>query len=863
MSKIGDLLKRILRLPFGRNNIYKLGAATNDLMLSSNSNSQNMEGFENKLTEYLRVCRNSSYNITLDSLRNIISEYKPGTVEMLYEQGRLTDLFSYDTFLKYRKEESFDDRLKLDRINSEELFEQVTRRQQVVTTREAFNSNFMLYYNLKKNDKEAFNLLCYTEIDMFAGLYAGVAEKVRLNDLEKLNKNGRFFRLNDLMYLASKVTPEQYEEIVQSGRIEELYSSKYCENVGEIENLKKNLEQIGVSIDEQTLNSNFRLIQYLMLRTPDIFLKKGIEKYSFPEIFGAATKLNDAKFRIRDGKKSDFVYETQTIIDLLEYERSIKIPENISEEDMLNMAENFARNQNFQNNPRYIEYSTKRNRPYQAQNIQEIINYKEFCADQILKNPNIDLKSAKRKFLNALFSIDVPQEQRERFEIEMLEQLYFHQKYLPNSMLETTYKPVMNVIRNLFEATNIEDFKNLLSQNKVYINNFNTERIGFLMQRDLSEFSRADMVEKLQETHKKILQMPYQTVFSTNGIPVNAKVLKGEEFYIATSTAMPKCSGRSHKILMDNLSDPNKARREIYTEMLNTPMTPREICTSIMSDNMIGHAGSAISEQELIFMYIPDMSKDISIVGMHDLSTIKNKDGERVTEVPTTPRGIEDFVLGTTEEHNEAVMSNVYPRYIVCFDKITDIAIAKKNALEQEYKTKGINQSIEILFIEGKETYIPKIKRNVEQEHLQIRQKLKNGQFTTEDFSKMFERKESNFALRTLQLLHSTSYRKDSWNETYNRDILNSMIDIIESVSKIVPPEKARSVEKVVSTLIDRSNSSNGSRFYDQTYAFLMDTSKLEKIRTDLMHNIVPYEMCQRTAKSSKVIAKGYEQDVK
>ena len=41
--------------------------------------------------------------------------------------------------------------------------------------------------------------------------------------------------------------------------------------------------------------------------------------------------------------------------------------------------------------------------------------------------------------INALFTIDVPAAYQERFEKEMLETLYYHQKYLPTSELETTH----------------------------------------------------------------------------------------------------------------------------------------------------------------------------------------------------------------------------------------------------------------------------------------------------------------------------------------------------------------------------------------------------------------------------------------
>ena len=202
---------------------------------------------------------------------------------------------------------------------------------------------------------------------------------------------------------------------------------------------------------------------------------------------------------------------------------------------------------------------------------------------------------------------------------------------------------------------------------------------------------------------------------------------------------------------------------------------------------------------------------------------------------------------GTKEEHNEAVMNQVFPRYIVCYDQITDIAIAKKEALEQEYNENGILQPIELVLIKGKENYIPQIKSKIEQEHSTVMQKINSGQYIYQDFAEMFERKESNFVLRTLQAIHSTSYRDDVWDENYNENLLKSMTDILEKVAQIVPPENARAVEEQVSTVIERSDPKSvyGSRFYDHTYALSIDTQRLENIRKNLLQKITPYEMSQ------------------
>lgn len=816
-------------------------------MMNYQEKSSEQDIYGNKLSLYLDLVRQKGFNISLEDFSNIVSEYKPGTLEMLYSEDRLTDIFSYNTFQRYRKEETFDERLQVDRINPDTLFSDVTKRQQVQLLRSSFDSNYMLYYNLKKNNPEAYNLLCYVDLDRNEASLAGVVGVIKLNDLEKLNRNGHFFRMNDLVDLASNVTPEEYLEIVNSGKIEDLYSSKYCKNPEEIDRVREELRIKGINIDEATFNDNFRLIQELNFGTSDILTLPGIEKFSLPEIYGASTKLRDAKFRIRDGKSNDFSYNSKTILNLLEYTRNFEIPKELTEEDVLDLVEQFAKDSGKVEDPRFVEYKIKKNKPFVAQNIEDMLNYREFCADKVLLDQNIGLEQAKRIMINTLFTIDVPAAYQERFEKEMLETLYYHQKYLPTSELETTHKPAMDAIRDLFTAKNITDFKDILFENKSMLNEYNTDQVGFRMQYEMAEFSRQDMVSELRNTERRIQELPMTNVVATNGRVVQAKVLSGEDFCIATSTAMPKCSGKTSKLLTSSNGDRDKFRSDVYNTMLHTQMLPQQVCTSITNNEMLAHASSALQDQELIFGYVPLNPEDISIAAMYDMSTTKNKSGVRTTQAPTTPRSMQDFVGGTTEEHNEAIMNNVFPRYIVCYDQITDIAIAKRDALEQEYRDKGVIQPIEILFIDAKGKYLPQIKSKIEQEHFDIRQKLNSGTYTYQDFEEMFEKKESNFALRTLQAIHSTSYRDDTWNPEYNVGLLRSMEDILERVSQIVPPDKARFVEEQISTVIDRSNrkSAYGSRFYDHSYADDIDSYRLETVRDNLLQRIYPYERSQ------------------
>ncbi len=834
-----DTAKRLVKV--AHQNYWEYGN-----MMKHQEQLSKQDVYGNKLVQYLQVIRERGFNITLDALSNIVSEYKPGTIEMLYSQGEIDKIFSYETFQKYRKEESFDDKLNPNKINPDELYKGVTRREQTSLMRETFDSNFMLYYNLKKNNPEAYDLLCYIDLDINDASIAGTVEVVRLNDLDRINQNGQFFSMNDLIYFASRVSPEKYVEIVSSGKIEDLYSSKYYK-IQDIERVRTSLEQKGISISEDVFHANFKLIEELSSGTQDILKQPGIEGYSIPEIYSAVTKLREAKYRVRDGKSSEFEYNNNTILNLLKYSREIGLPKGITEEETLDFIERFAQNSEYVNDPRFIHYLTKKNKPFETRNISEILNYREFCADKVLLDSNLTLEDAKSLMANALFTIDVPQNQRKRFEKETTESLYYHLKYIPQSFLETEHRQVMDIMRELFEASTIQEFKDILYNNKKLINTYNTDKVGKIAKQDILEFSKQDMVSELQETEQMLNNMSVRTVLATNGTTIQAKVLAGEKFYLATSTAMPKCSGRSSSIYRNSGLDVAKAESEIYSIMLNTEMQPHEICTSISSDEMIAHASSAIQNQELIFGYIPQKRDDISISAMYDMSTTKNLSGVRTTQLPTTPRKIKDFVNGTKEEHNEVVMNNVYPRYIVCYDQITDIAIAKRDALEKEYKEKGISQPIEILFIDAKGTYIPRIKNKIEQEHSEIKRKLENNQFTEKDFQDMFERKESNFALRTFQAIHSTSYRNDVWNEDYNKGLIDSMRDILNMISERVSSKKASQVEQQVSMVIERSDKKSyyGTRFYDHSYAHNLSMAGFEEIRRKLISKTKTHQIAK------------------
>lgn len=810
-----------------------------DEVLNYEKQRMSKDAFGISLEDTFKEIRAYDYNITFKDFQNILAEYQPGVLEKLKSEGRLLDLFKLDTFLKYRKPETFEDTLKPDRIDIEKLFLEVNTDRQTSLSRDTYNSNFMLYYNLKKNNPEAFAFFCYADLDMSDCLLAGIANEVRYTDLERFYARANYFTMNDLFLLGSKITPEEYRSIMDSNNIQDLYSVKYEKNNDNIQRLRESLAKNGLVLDNKTFNENYRLIETISGILPGILKPEVLNKYSFSEVFSVVTKLEYANARVTNGKRHSFKFDEKTAVDLLENTRGYIA--GYSETDQLDYVEKFAKENLLKRDSRYVEYINKKNKPYIAENPEEILNYKEFCADKILEDMNISLDTAKSNLVNALFRLDIPSKYREELEKETMDRIYYFKKYLPNSNLNQSCAKVIDCIDSLFNADNIKDFKDILFKNKSYINMFNTEQIELFMQNEIGEFSRNNIVHELQNTSRMISEKPYENIVASNGSIVPVKVLSGENFYLATSTAMPRCSSRSTKIFTEN---PDQARNIIYDNILNQNIIPNNICTSIQSNEMLAHAASALQDQELIFGYVPNSADSIALSAKYDLSTV-NKTGVRTTNKVTTNRSIRDLTSETTEEHNETVMNGVYPSYIVCYDSVSDIAIQKKAVLEEQYRREGVNQKVDIVLIKSKENYIPNIKNKVVQEHNAIHKKLEEGSLTFQDFKLMFERKESNFVLRTLQAMHSGSYRDDIWDENFNSTILESTTNILEKISSIVPPNKSRIVLDQIDLLLSRADNSKdgyGRNFYDHTYADSIDTSKLNNIRRSLYPKVMAYE---------------------
>ncbi len=153
------------------------------------------------------------FNISFEDFEDIVSEYVPGTLEMLVSQNRIQDIFSYNTFLKY----SISERPEVIKNEHDKIYSELNSNDQVQYLEETYDSEFMLHYNLKYKNPEAYNLYKYANLDISASQVVGVAKEIQISDLEKFFANGYYLRVTDLFYLAANLTPSEYRDVIDNG----------------------------------------------------------------------------------------------------------------------------------------------------------------------------------------------------------------------------------------------------------------------------------------------------------------------------------------------------------------------------------------------------------------------------------------------------------------------------------------------------------------------------------------------------------------------------------------------------------------------------------------------------------------------
>lgn len=788
--------------------------------------------------------RNKGYNITYESFLEIVSYYKEGTLDILRRENRLDDIFKKETFEKYGKPEDFDDKLKNVTISDKEMLDKINKNSSVRIMQQTFERDYMLYKNMYENHKNAFDLLEYTDLDISFKSIAGILEKIHINDLNKFQQKGFKFSIDNLVVLASRFSPEEYRDIVDFDRLQDLF--KYDpekDQYNEYPYLWERLKQTNGNISEEEFKNNYALYRDIIKFKYNIYELPEMRNYSIQEIYPAYMKVLSAEEKlVRDGKKVKF--SARTIADVLEFSKKTKILDSADENEKESIIKLLIENGELKDDPRLIEYVTKKNKVYSIENVKDLYNYNKFCMQEILLDNDISLEDAKRNLINSIFTIEVPnkQEYTEEIEENIIDELYYYKKYKENGTLklgmqkskaEVEMDETISRLIKIMDSNTIQEFKENLQENYQELSLYNYDTIRDFTDSQLMEMSKKDITKQLNKTEEMLdNSMDYTVEYQGETIPV--KILDGQDFEIAVTTVMPHCSSIARRTL-------NGDEIAIKSNMLNRLLNPNNRCTTFINQDMIAHAMSAIEEHELMYAYVPKEEDSISIVGKHDLSTVKrNNNGvvQRKTNRSVQNRTLKDIVGTTDEEHNEAVLNNVYPRYIVCFDNISEVAMQKYKMLKELYEKEGIDQEIEILFIEGKEHYLPRIDEKLNQNLDAINEEInQTGSISAETLDKFFNKRENNILIQTIQSINSYSYRNDLWLQNNAQDKLDYLISIFEKVGKVMPQEYIGDLMYQLDFLerkADKEDTRFGNRAYDHSYHSEIDIPKVIGIKNML-----------------------------
>ncbi len=433
--------------------------------------------------EYLRE---NGYNITYQSFLEIVSSYKEGTLETLRNNGKLQELFSYETFKQYGMQQSFNDRLTNgEEIEKTELFNAINKNKTTLLTKETFDRQFMLYKNMYSNHKDAFDLFNYCDIDINFSALVGPIEKVQINDLNIIREKGYNLSLRDLVLLSAEFSPEEYRDIIDSNNAEKLFSYNPTKDKdgNNFKSIWSKISKQNPEISEQDFIDNYQLYKVVALYNENIYSIPEIKNYSIKEIYPALTKIQETELKLNLLKNKNLRFNAQNLLDLIEFSRKTKILDNENEEENDKIIGLLIENGKWKDDPRLIEYVTKKNKIYKIENIEDLLNYNEFCINKILIDNNISLEDAKSNLINSLVNIDCPNKAfRQELEENIIDELYYYKKYKKEEKIaENVDKEnddftdtVINNIINVMDSTNIQEFKD-----KLYSYHKNIENCNF------------------------------------------------------------------------------------------------------------------------------------------------------------------------------------------------------------------------------------------------------------------------------------------------------------------------------------------------------------------------------------------------
>lgn len=443
--------------------------------------------------EYLRKC---GYNITYESFLQIVSSYKEGTLEALRNNGKLQELFSYETFKQYGRQQSFDDRLiKGEEIQKSELFDKVNKNKTTQLTEETFNDKYMLYKNMYTNHRDAFALFTYCDIDINFASIAGSIEKIQINDLNIIREKGYNLSLRDLITLSFNFSPEEYRKIMDSNNAEKLfsYNANKDKNGNNFRIIFEKILKKNPNISEQDFIDNYQLYKEVAMYNENIYSLPEMKNYSIKEIYPALTKIQEAEIKLNTFEGKNVRFNAQNLLDLIEFSRKTQILASENEEEQNKIIELLIENGKWKNDPRLIEYVTKKNKIYKIENAENILNYNKFCIEKILMDNNISLEDAKHNLINSLVNIDCPEEIfRQELEENVIDELYYYRKYKNENRInedkdDSTDKIINNIIA-IMDSTNIQEFKNRLYSN---YNDFGNCNFNAIIEKTRAIFKKA------------------------------------------------------------------------------------------------------------------------------------------------------------------------------------------------------------------------------------------------------------------------------------------------------------------------------------------------------------------------------------
>ena len=280
--------------------------------------------------------RKSGYNITYESFLQVVSQYKEGTLNLLRNSGKLDQLFSYETFKKYGREQSFEDRISRgEEISRDELFKLVNKGKITLLTEETFDSQYLLYKNMYTNNKNAFDMYMYSELDVNAAVISGILENVQINDLNILKEKGYNISLSNLIILASRFTPEEYRNIIDSDNAEKLFSYiPEKDAIGrDFERLWQRISSVKHDVSREELARNYVLYKEISTVADKIYAIPELRGYSIEEIYPAFIKMQEAEFKLNTFKGRNVSFTAKLLLDLIEFSNKTKILESANEEE--------------------------------------------------------------------------------------------------------------------------------------------------------------------------------------------------------------------------------------------------------------------------------------------------------------------------------------------------------------------------------------------------------------------------------------------------------------------------------------------------------------------------------------------------